>query len=204
MNMSKIKSDVAIIIPSIPAREKMLKRALASIEAQEGFAPADVLVMLDEEREGSATMRNLALEKISEPWIMFLDDDDEFLPNHFKVLLAARDKHPDVDVFYSGCRVYGKDGREIPRRMEWGRYLQPFDADLLRQKSYIPVTSMVRTDLAKQARFEAPEGTYYDDWGFYLGMLNLGAKFLHVPKVTWTWHHHGKHSQGRGDVLDVV
>jgi hypothetical protein len=154
------------------------------------------MVETDDNHEGSAVMRNRAIARVETSWVAFLDDDDELLPHHFETLMDYAKRWPDVDVFYPGCRVFDGKGREVPRMMEWGRYLQKFDADLLRERSYIPVTSMVRTSLAKQAKFEAPEGSVYDDWGFYLQLLNLGAKFMHVPVITWHWHHHGSNSQG--------
>jgi glycosyltransferase involved in cell wall biosynthesis len=190
-------ADVTLIIPHMPTaqREVMLERAVLSVQAQT-VKPDNVIVMADTEKQGAAAMRNAALEQVTTTWVAFLDDDDELLPQHLSTLLSYAYNIPGADVLYPGCRVFDGHGREVPRHMEWGRFLQDFDPELLRRKSYIPVTSLVRSSFAKQAKFAAPAGSVYDDWGFYLQLLDLGAKFLHVPVVTWYWHHHGNNSQG--------
>lgn len=201
--------DVAVIIPTHPARvaNGMLKRAWDSVNAQT-VQPRLIIVANDTERRGSARTRNLAMMGVKTEWIAFLDSDDEWLPCHLEVLtetayIEERVNSP-VDVVYTGCRVVDPDGRDIPLRDEWGRFNKPFDGDLLRQKSYIPVTSLVRTRLATETWFEAPPGSDYDDWGFYLRLLERGARFLHVPEVTWVWHHHGQNTSGRPDRGDAL
>jgi hypothetical protein len=188
--------DVTVVIPHILTRDQMLSRAVHSVKAQT-VRPHTVIISVDEERKGSGAMRDEAVQRVETTWTAFLDDDDEFLPTHLAVLLNHA-RNDDVDVLYPGCRVYNAHGNEIPRLMEWGRYLLPFDADLLRKQSYIPVTSLVRTELAKKASFTPPANSRYDDWGFYLQLLDMGARFKHVPTITWSWHHHGQNTSGQG------
>lgn len=190
-----VGGDVTVLIPTIPPRKQMLNRALVSVLNQ--LRPPDnIHVSFDHHRLGSAVNRNVALTNVDTEWVAFLDDDDEFLPQHLLVLLQNSD---DADVIYTGCNVVNPYGQDVPHREEWGRFGKPFDGFLLRKKSYLPVTSLVRTKLAQQSAFRAPEGSVYDDWGFYLGLLDNGARFLHVPQKTWTWHHWGGNSQGLPD-----
>lgn len=191
-------SEVTAVIPTIPPRKMALRRACNSVLAQT-HGKVGTAISIDRQRLGSAATRNRALDKVSTPWSAFLDDDDYWMPSHIGTLMEAAREHPEADVIYTGCRVVGADGREIPRQEEWGRFGKPFDPDLLRKGSYIPVTSMVRTEAARAARFGPPEGvvTPYDDWGFYLRLLNLGAIFLHIPKVTWVWIHNSQNTSGQ-------
>jgi glycosyltransferase involved in cell wall biosynthesis len=189
--------DVTVLIPTHVQRmdNGMLTRALKSVSVQT-VKPREVLVVVDTFREGSAATRNRGLQSVSTEWVAFLDSDDEFLPYHleqYDVSIALDDR---VDVVYTGCVVRNQVGDNVPLREEWGRYGQPFDADVLRQMSYIPVTSIVRTGLAQMAGFSRPEGSLYDDWGFYLNLLNLDARFRHVSAITWVWHHHGMNTSG--------
>lgn len=193
-------NDIAVITPHIPTREHELVRAVKSV-AEQWLKPSEHIILTDHQREGSAAIRNRALLSTFTRWVAFLDDDDEWDWIHLKVLLAAATES-GADVIYSGCRVLDSNGVEIPLRDEWGRFGREFDPDLLRAKAYLPVTSLVRTGLAKRAQFGPPEhqlDSVYDDWGFYLRLLNLGAVFKHVPEVTWTWHHHGKNTSGQAD-----
>lgn len=191
---------VTVVIPHIPTRSYELTRAVASVEAQTRM-PDNYVIAVDKKREGSAATRNRALYHVSTTWVAFLDDDDEFLPNHLEVLMETA-LRAGASVIYTGCRVVDGQNMTIPLRDEWGRFGTTFDPDLLQRKAYLPVTCLAHTGLAKQALFGPPAHdpmSNYDDWGFYLRLLGLGARFLHVPEVTWVWHHHGNNTSGRGD-----
>ena len=179
---------VTVCIPSIPPRAKLLDRALDSVKYQ--TVNCSVAVELDHTKEGSAVTRNKALERIQTEYVAFLDDDDELYADHIELLYNHAVK-TGADVVYSGCLVLDPNETPIPMNEMWGRFGQLFDPELLRKKAYIPVTSLVRTELAKKAQFKRANGTDYDDWGFYLGLLDLGAKFEHLPEVTWKWNHWG-------------
>jgi glycosyltransferase involved in cell wall biosynthesis len=191
---------VTVVIPHIPVRTFELGRAVASVTAQT-LQPENVVIAFDKRHDGSAITRNRALYHISTTWVAFLDDDDEFLPNHLETLVRYAQRE-GATVVYTGCRVVDERNNAIPLREEWGRFGQTFDPDLLRQRSYIPVTSLVHANMAKQALFGPPRHALdsdYDDWGFYLRLLEIGARFLHVPEVTWIWHHGQYNTSGRGD-----
>jgi len=192
-------NTVTVLIPHIPVRPNALTRAVKSVAVQT-HKPDALHIEVDVNRTGSAATRNRGLQAVRTTWVAFLDDDDELRPNHLQVLLdcAVSD---DVDVVYAGCTVLDPNGRDVPLQEEWGRFGHEFDPDLLREKSYIPVTCLARLDLARSALFGPPSGvtSNYDDWGFYVRMLDLGAKFVHVPQKTWIWNHHGKNTSGRPD-----
>lgn len=190
-------SDITVCVPSIPPRGAQLTRALASVITQQR-PPTAIIVEIDHGRRGAGPTRDRALRAVSTPWVAFLDDDDELDDVHLGVLRTWADL-TNADVVYSGCRVTNPRGRVIPLREEWGRFGQKFDAELLRRKPYLPVTCLIRTELAQEAGFRSPERSQYDDWEFYLRVLDTGAQFSHVPQVTWTWHHHGANTSGQPD-----
>jgi glycosyltransferase involved in cell wall biosynthesis len=193
-------NTVTVITPHIPTRAFELTRAVASVAAQT-YQPSEHIISTDVAHAGSAATRNRALYHAMTTWVAFLDDDDEFMPNHLDTLVRAASLS-GAAVVYTGCKVLDANGLIIPLREEWGRFGEPFDGELLRRKAYLPVTSLVHTTLAKQALFDPPAhapDSNYDDWGFYLRLLDLGAKFLHVPEVTWVWYHHGNNTSGRPD-----
>lgn len=192
---------VDVIIPSIPPRRAKLERAVNSVRAQDYEGKINIIIALDHEKEGSAVTRNRALMRAASPWVAFLDDDDYLLPHHIRTLMHAAHTQDDSDpdVIYPGCQVLGANGVEIPRQVEWGRFGLPFDPALLRAESYIPVTSLVLRGMAQEAGFGPPAHdpkSKYDDWGFYVRLLEAGAIFQHVPEVTWIWTHDGANTSG--------
>lgn len=192
---SRPLTGVTVVVPHIPPRRAELLRALDSICAQT-LLPAAVSIAVDLGREGSDVTRNRALAVASTPFAAFLDDDDAFEINHLAEVVPVAER-TGADVVYSGCTVVGPHGEIIPDREEWGRFGLPFDPDLLRQRSYLPVTSLVRTDLARRVGgFRFVSGNPYDDHSFYLALLDAGAEFVHHPVRTWVWHHHGPGSAG--------
>lgn len=193
-----VNDSVSVVIPHIPVRSS-LAAAVDSV-AKQTYPVDEIIIATDVHRHGSAVTRNRALSRVATEWVAFLDDDDYLLPDHIETLVSHA-RETGVDVAYAGCRVTGPDGENIPLQEEWGRFGKPFDGELLRQASHLPVTSLVRTKMAQQAWFGPPAGvdTPYDDWGFYLRLLDLGATFSHVPKVTWVWSHHGKNTSGQPD-----
>jgi glycosyltransferase involved in cell wall biosynthesis len=191
----RAQTGVTVVVPHIPPRRAELLRALDSICVQ-SLLPAAVSIAVDLDREGSAATRNRALASASTPFVAFLDDDDAFEINHLAEVVPAAER-TGADVVYSGCTVVGPGGGIVPDREEWGRFGLPFDADLLRQRSYLPVTSLVRTELAQRVGgFRFAPGNPYDDHLFYLAMLDAGARFHHHPTRTWVWNQPGRGSPG--------
>lgn len=189
-----MRMDITVAIATIPPRAPKLARALASVAAQL-LQPAAISVAYDHHKRGAAATKNTAIANAATEWVAVLDDDDEMLPQHL-LRLAEHALITGADVVYSipTCPEMGggPDGA--------GRYGVPFDAEELRRRSYIPTTSLFRTDLlVKVGGFQHPAGSRLDDWGAYLALLDAGAKFAHLPEQTWVWHIDGGNTSGLPD-----
>ena len=178
--------DITVCIATIPPRAKLLRKALSSVAIQT-LQPATIVVEYDRERTGAAATKNRALAKATTEFVAFLDDDDVMYPEHLAKLRAAADEH-QADVVYSMPFVPQQPGGRDP----FGRGGAPFDPDLLRRRSYIQTTSLMRTKLMQAVGgFQCPPGSNYDDWGCFLAMLDAGAMFYHLPEQTFEWNHWG-------------
>src|SRR5882762_2523779 len=183
--------DITVCIATIPPRAKLLRRALSTVTSQT-LQPSAIVVEYDHNHTGAAATKNRALAKVTTSHTAWLDDDDQFLPQHLETLAAV-----NADVVYSIPQVPAYGGQPDPL----GRYGMPFDADELRRRSYIPTTSLFNTGALRYAGgFQVPDGSIYDDWGCYLALLNAGASFVHVPQQTWIWNiEPGLNTSGQGD-----
>lgn len=180
--------DIAVVIPTIEPRSHLLAKALASVESQT-YVPAQVIVQEDTEREGAAVTRTKGLMRSECSWTAFLDDDDQLYPRHLENLYREATTGR-WDVLYSGCEVIDQDGRVVPLQEDWGRFGLDFDAGQLRDHSWLGIYSLVNTDMAQSVGgFTYPSGSGYEDWGFYLKMLEAGARFVHVPIQSYIWNH---------------
>jgi len=90
-------SGITVVIPTIPPRETLLRRALdsvASATARMGqmygsMVPVEQVIVHDQDRRGAALTRHKGLLAVDTEWVAFLDDDDVMHPNHLTELMSA-------------------------------------------------------------------------------------------------------------------
>lgn len=187
-----VRPGITVCVATIPPRARLLARAAASVALQQ-LQPAAIVIEYDPGRTGAAATKNRALAKADTQWVTFLDDDDTMLPEHLHVLLDTA-LNTGADVVYSTPYVPQLGG---PPTGPEHRYGEPFDADILRQRSYIHTSALARTELMQAAGgFQHPPGSPYDDWGCWLAMLEAGASFHHVDKQTFLWNHWDGNTSG--------
>jgi glycosyltransferase involved in cell wall biosynthesis len=192
---------VTVAIPSIPPRAQLLRRAVDSVLSQT-FSVDGISIAVDNLKQGAGPTRQRALDGVTTEWVAFLDDDDEFMPDHIAKLVdhAAA---TGADYVYSWFKVVDSLGRvrEEDPVFPPGHYLDPWNNASPRQTT---ITTLVKTELAKTVRFvPGPDGktidgqTWGEDWQFTLGCLAVGAKISHLVDKTWLWHHDSRNTSGR-------
>jgi glycosyltransferase involved in cell wall biosynthesis len=200
---------VTVVVPTIPGREALLQRALASVWAQLRPAQA-VVVVRDHRRRGAWWARNLGASMAVTGWVAWLDDDDELLPHHLQTLVAAGEATGAGLVFGYAEFVGGVDplavvddqGHLVPSPLH-----VPFGAKqaewIRRVGNYVPVTYLVRTQLVEQVGgmpqpFSPDWPQANEDHGFLIRLLDAGVKFHNAQQITWRYHFHAANTGGRG------
>lgn len=191
---------VSVVVPFHTQRQEngYLQRAISSIKAQT-YPRVKIVAVRDDDRQGAPATRHVGLMAVDTPWVTFLDSDDEMDPEHVAKLMGTA-LMEGADYVYSHYRVVG--GQD-PRPHMLGRV---WDNDNPDQTT---VVTLVKTELAQSIGFRG-EGDLTDparlyageDWRFTQGCIAAGAKIVHHPEITWTWHHHGRNTSGlpgRGD-----
>lgn len=209
------RHTVAVVIPTIPGRQREMERAVRSVKAQTR-QPDQVVVEYDNERSGAAAARNRALARVTCDYVAWLDDDDELLPTHLRTLMRLVEYprgrfDPYPDLVYPAPRMSGgQDPTAVTvggqLQLPWGVRFGPEQAAYLRrQGSFIPMTHLVRTEVVR-AIGGFQDGYYVDgryrgeDEDYLIRLLDAGAVFEHVDRRTWIWHAHPATSTaGRGD-----
>jgi hypothetical protein len=196
---------VAVCIPSTPPRAELLDRALGSVLEQ--TRPADQLIVkMDATGEGAGPTRNKAWQEATTDYVAFLDDDDEFLPNHLEVCMRTI-RRANADLVYSWFELVGWP-EATPQRPDAmatthdGRLVHPLGVPFgpeqeahMRRYAFIPITTVVRrAALERSGGFPTPGTPEWprddcEDWGGWLRLLDTGARFVHAPVRTWRCHY---------------
>lgn len=193
--MNKMRPGITAVIASIPPRmQTHLHRALDSVLMQE-HPVAAVSVSVDHGRLGSARNRSRALCSASTEWTALLDDDDEWYPEHLRLLMEHATE-TGADLVYPWFNT--PEGFDPWPHREG----QPFSEATLREYNYIPITVLVKTDLLWEAGGFTPKDpdnpeSLCDDWGTWEKLLATGATFSHLNRRTWAWHWHPGNTSGR-------
>lgn len=169
---------VTVVIPTVHERAALLDEAVHS--AHVAMPHAQVRVVYDLNRRGPAAARNAAVRRLpvrGSRWLLFLDDDDLLLPHYWSIV------EPELstsDVVYTAWCLTGAVD-PVPHPV--------FDADLLRQRNFIPVTAMVRRAMfEKVGGFD--ESAVLEDHALWLALLAAGARFTYVPVTGWRYRRH--------------
>lgn len=164
--------DVTVITASLPHRHELLREAVRSVGAQ--TTPCSHFVQVDASHK-VAPVRNNLVEAAQTEWVAFLDDDDLLDRDHIETLLAHS---ADADVVIPYCRF---DGPALPE----GYCNRLYDRVALASHGIFPITVLARRRAVIDAGGFALEG--WDDWLLWNAMADRGARFVTVPRVTWTY-----------------
>jgi glycosyltransferase involved in cell wall biosynthesis len=196
---------VTVVIPAYN-RAASIERAVSSALHQKPGGPTEVIVVDDcstdetadaarragahvirhDLNRGAGAARNTAIAHASQPWIAFLDSDDEWLPNHLDALWTARDGH----VLLAGAALQCDSGGRY-------RYIGPVRPGGMVVRSPAEVATLpiittsgvlVRRDVAQTAGgFRPLHGA--EDIDLWLRVLEHGTGYL-SPVVSLLYHVH--------------
>jgi glycosyltransferase involved in cell wall biosynthesis len=197
--MVGIEPDVTVCTATIPSRTQMLQRAVASVNSQT-LKPKAHIVKLDENKIGGAAVIDLIVEEAKTKYVMILDDDDEFLPNHIE-LLYAKIEQEQADLVYPHFRY-----ATLPDAGHLQRFFnQPWDN---RYPHQVPLTWICKRDaFLEMGGFSKdfdPNSYNVDNEGNRIGydflfiqrMAKANKKIIHLPAVTWIYHDDRVSTQG--------
>jgi hypothetical protein len=204
---------VSVVIPAYN-RGARIARAVTTALRQEPRPPAEVIVVDDcstdetaeaamragahvirhEINRGAGAARNTAIEHASQPWVAFLDSDDEWLPNHLAALWSVQADHVLLAGATLRCESGGRD-----------RYIGPVQRAGMTARSPADVATiphitasgvMVRRDVAVAVGgFRPLHGV--EDIDLWLRVLEHGTGYL-SPVVSVLYHVHSQQVSSDG------
>ncbi|WP_072013740.1 glycosyltransferase family A protein [Myxosarcina sp. GI1] len=206
--------QVSVIVPT-KDRPQMLDRAVQSICSQTTL-PAEIIIVDDasvasypeiieqlkerspvpliyhrnSQSSGPGATRNQGAKLASGNVLMFLDDDDLWLPEKIANQLNILTEHPEVGLVYAARSVVDEAGNnlfQITPKLAGQIYSQ------MLQKNHVGVTSSVavRKDLFLEAGGFDPEIAVREDYELWIRLSKV-TKIAFDPQATVLWTVHSQ------------
>lgn len=213
------KNPLVSIIVRTKDRPTLLKRALQSISAQT-YRPIEVVLVNDggcdldtlelkeslgdvslndiklEENRGRAKAGNVGAENASGEYVGFLDDDDEFYPEHIETLVNFLKLNSGYGVAYSDCEIV-RAGEQSIEAVGTQGFVAPadFSKTLLYFENYIPFMSVIfRKGILAESGGLDEKLELYEDWDLLL-RISEQSSICHLGKLTTKYYYWSKTDQ---------
>lgn len=192
-------NGVTVVIPTVAKRSDLLGRAIASVVAQ-SCPPDAILVVVDHERQGAAEMRTRGLEMVKTKWTAFLDDDDDYKPQHLQRLYEHAES-TGADFVFPWFDVIG--GTDPFPSNEYREYdvnepHQTTVTTLVKTKAALAVGGFRWDDKvdAIDPGMDAEGHRAGEEFRFVIRLAKAGYKIEHLHERTWNWRHWTGNSMG--------
>ncbi|MFE2644674.1 glycosyltransferase family 2 protein [Streptomyces nigra] len=141
---------------------------------------------------GCGSPRNTGLDRVTAPYVMFLDSDDVLPPGAADALLAAATS-ADAQVAGGLCvRRELPEGREVPWEPSLYAAHAVFERPAQRPRlvhDTLCVNKLYRTDFLRAHGIRFPEGRFpYEDFVFTARVLAARPRVAVVPDRVYVWH----------------
>lgn len=209
------ENPLVSIIVRTKDRPKLLKRALQSISAQT-YRPIEVVLVNDggcdldieeiktilgdvslnyinlEKNMGRAHAGNVGIGNAKGEYIGFLDDDDEFYPEHVLTLVEFLEQS-DYKVAYTAVEfvenVFNSAAMHFQREKRWV-FSKDFSFNDLLISNYIPLISLLfKSELLKDIKIDG-SSELYEDWDMLIRAA-YKHKFFFIDKITAVYNQGG-------------
>lgn len=121
-----------------------------------------------QDNSGAATARNKGLELSKGDYIAFNDSDDEWIEDHFEILLNILKKHPEIDCI-SGNHEIDKQQTQFIKKIDYNLYKTSIKSQLL--KNYFsPPNSMLKRSIYESG-IQFSSGMRYAEEGFFFNWI---------------------------------
>jgi glycosyltransferase involved in cell wall biosynthesis len=155
---------------------------------------AGSIELLTQPNAGVQRTVNRVARAASGMYMTFLAADDWFEPTYVEELLATLQRRAGASFAYSAATLFGAETGIAPARP-----FSPFS--LVRGRNYVNGSALtVRADyLAVGGYREELELLGFDDWDFWLRMLDQGKRGTYLPRPLLHWRRHSRGSRNPRD-----
>ena len=128
------------------------------------------------ENQGLSAARNNGIREAQGDYILPLDADDKIGQGYLEDAVRILDKHPEIGIVYSEATYFGA------RTSYW--QLPDFSTDQMLFQNLIFCSALFRREHWEKVGGYNINMVYgWEDWDFWLSVIQLGAKVYRIPKV---------------------
>lgn len=193
---------ISIVVP-VYNRESTLERCLDSMAAQTGIGqchiimvdnnssdmsvevirkwssrhPSIALELVTEPRRGAAIARNTGLDRVTTPYVMFFDSDDEMMQGHIARIINGINCNPEADLFGWDVLCELPDGRSYKAPFLCRRPMR----DHLIHSSVSTQRIAVRTDFIRAVGGWDATLTGWDDFELGVRLVARHPVIVRIP-----------------------
>ena len=162
LSLEKVTKDYEVICIDDGSTDNSLKilKEIASYNPK--------IIIVHQENSGAATARNKGLELAKGEFVAFNDSDDEWLEDHFEILLNVFKEHPEIDCI-SGNHEIEKQKTQFIKKINKDLYRTSIKSQLLKNYFSPPNSMLKHTILEKGITFSS--GMRYAEEGFFFNWI---------------------------------
>jgi glycosyltransferase involved in cell wall biosynthesis len=152
-----------------------------SHEVASRFVPA--VKVLTQPNQGLVAVLNRGLREAAGDYFVVLSADDALRPSYVETLLEALLREPGAAYAYSAMEYFGARAGVFPAK--------PFSPALLLAGNYINATALTRrADALAVGGFHSNPENAWEDWDFWLRLLESGRYGVAVPEPHLRYRRH--------------
>ena len=120
---------------------------------------------------GLANARNVGIRASSGLYVLPLDSDDIIAESYLSDAISVFSEHKNIDIVYARARLFGKVDRE-------------WHPEKMLAQNCVYCSAMYKREMYNQTVGYNSNMKYgFEDWDFWLSMIELGANFYMLDKV---------------------
>lgn len=145
-----------------------------------------------EKNQGLPATRNTGIALAESEWIVLLDSDDLWTPDHLADLVDCARRHPAADLVHSGSVLFDSDsGRELEIRAPSPEVTAGYPLSLFLGTYVIqPSSVMLKKSLWEKVGGFDPAFRYVEDREMWMRCARAGATFAYTGRNTCRYRKH--------------